>query len=77
MEVTTITEEPAITPNQFRAFYRAVYLQRKNEDVDQFKKLKKEYNAKAYAKRSTEQKQLAYQRKLAKQRELKEETPLI
>ena len=65
METITITEEPTITEGQFRAFYRAIYLKRKNEDIEKYKEQKKRYNAVAYAK------------KLAKQKELKQETPLI
>ena len=73
----TVTEEPPITEGQIRAFYKAQYNKRKERDIEKFKELKKQYNAKAYAKRSTELKQLAYARKLAKQQQLKEETPLI
>ena len=65
METITITEEPTITEGQFRAFYRAVYLKRKNEDIEKYKEQKKRYNAVAYAK------------KLAKQRQLQQETPSI
>ncbi len=65
METNTTTEEPTITEGQFRAFYRAVYLKRKNEDIEKYKEQKKRYNAVAYAK------------KLAKQKQLKQETPLI
>jgi hypothetical protein len=77
MEQVTLTEEPIYTEEQFRLFYRAQYLKRKHDDIEKYKEQKKRYNAKAYAKRSDELKQLAYARKMAKQRQLKEETPTI
>ena len=57
METITITEEPTITEGQFRAFYRAVYLKRKNEDIEKYKEQKKRYNAVAYAKVKEKKKQ--------------------
>jgi hypothetical protein len=54
MEVTIITEEPTITPDQFRMFYRAQYLKRKTDDLDKYTEQKKRYNAKVYAKKKAE-----------------------
>ncbi len=53
MEVTN-TEEPTITPDQFRMFYRAQYLKRKTDDIDKYTEQKKRYNAKVYAKKKAE-----------------------
>jgi hypothetical protein len=50
MEVVTIIEEPTITEGQFRAYYKEMYLKRKNQDIDKFKEQKKRDNARAYAK---------------------------
>jgi hypothetical protein len=50
MEQVTIVEEPTITQGQFRAFYKEMYLKRKNQDIEKFKEQKKRDNARAYAK---------------------------
>jgi hypothetical protein len=54
MEQVSIVEEPTITQGQFRAFYKEMYLKRKNQDIEKFIERKKVYNAKAYARKKAE-----------------------